>query len=98
MFDPLEIAVGAAGWLGAVVLLAAYGLASAGRLPADGIRFQLMNLAGAAALTVNTAYHGAWPSAALNVVWIIIGLAALRRARRRADKGTVATGGTTAES
>jgi hypothetical protein len=71
------------GWAGAASLLLAYGLTSAGRLPPEGARFQLLNLGGALALTVNSAYHGAWPSAALNVVWIIIGAAALVRARRR---------------
>ena len=72
-----------AGWAGAVLLLAAYALASAGRVPAEGVAFQTLNLAGAAALMANTAYHGAWPSAMLNVAWIGIGLAALARRRSR---------------
>jgi hypothetical protein len=75
------------GWLGAAALLLAYGLASTGRLPAEGARFQLLNLGGAVALTANSAYNGAWPSAALNVVWIVIGLAALLRARGKARNG-----------
>jgi len=75
--------IDAVGWAGAASLLLAYGLTSAGRLPPEGARFQLLNLGGALALTVNSAYHGAWPSAALNIVWIAIGAAALVRARRR---------------
>ena len=71
------------GWAGAASLLVAYGLTSTGKLPPEGARFQSLNLAGAFALTVNSGYHGAWPSAALNLVWIIIGLTALVRARRR---------------
>ena len=74
------------GWAGAASLLVAYGLTSTGKLPPEGARFQSLNLAGAFALTVNSGYHGAWPSAALNLVWIIIGLTALGRARRRGGR------------
>lgn len=70
------------GWVGAALLLIAYGLTSAGRLPPGGGRFQSLNLAGALALTLNSGYHGAWPSVALNIVWIVIGAVALVRARR----------------
>jgi hypothetical protein len=71
------------GWLGAALLLLAYGMTSAGRLPPEGVRFQTLNLVGALTLTVNSGYHGAWPSAALNIVWIGIGLVALVRGARR---------------
>ena len=80
------------GWAGAASLLLAYGLTSAGRLPPEGARFQMLNLFGAFALTVNSAYHGAWPSAALNIVWIGIGVAALLRGRRRSQADGNATG------
>lgn len=73
----MSLLVAAVGWAGAALLLAAYALASAGRLPAAGPAFQSLNLSGAAALTVNGAYHHAWPSAVLNIVWIVIGLTAL---------------------
>ena len=79
----MSFAITVLGWLGAASLLVAYGLTSSGKLAPEGVRFQSLNLAGAFALTVNSAYHGAWPSAALNVVWIIIGLAAVVRARLR---------------
>src|SRR5688572_8212376 len=75
----VTILVDILGWAGAASLLLAYGLTSAGRLPSEGARFQLLNLFGALALATNSAYHGAWPSAGLNVVWIAIGLAALAR-------------------
>ena len=79
----VETLVDVVGWLGAVLLLLAYGLTSAGRLPPEGWRFQTLNLSGAVALTINSGYHGAWPSAALNIVWIAIGAAALVRGKRR---------------
>jgi hypothetical protein len=79
----MSVLIAILGWVGAAALLLAYGMTSTGRMPAEGVRFQLLNLAGAIAQTVNSAYHGAWPSAALNIVWIGIGAAALVRARRR---------------
>ena len=70
-----------AGWGGAGCLLLAYALLSAGRLAA-GVPFQLLNLAGSAGLLLNGAVHGAWPSAALNLVWLAVGAVALRRTAR----------------
>ena len=83
----IRVLIDLLGWIGAGGLLLAYGLVSAGRLPGKGAVFQLMNLTGAALLAVNTAYHGAWPSAVLNIIWIGIGgvtLANLVAAARQA--------------
>lgn len=74
------------GWAGAGVLLLAYALVSTKRLAGDGWRFQALNLAGGLALAVNSAWFGAWPSAALNVVWVAIGTVTIARiaaARKR---------------
>ena len=72
-----------AGWIGAILLLLAYALVSSRRLAGDSVRFQLLNLSGGLLLAVNSGYHGALPSVAVNVIWIVIGLAALVGARRR---------------
>ena len=83
--------VDVAGWIGAVALLLGYGLVSAGRVDGRGTGFQLLNLVGSAGLLANGIWHGAWPSAALNAVWVVIGVAALgglvsgRRRRGGAD-------------
>ncbi|WP_207919558.1 hypothetical protein [Micromonospora sp. KC207] len=67
----------AIGWAGAACLLLAYARLSSGRL-AVGTRYHLLNLAGAGGLAVNGAFHQAWPSTALNIIWLGIGLTALR--------------------
>jgi len=67
------------GWAGALLLLLAYGLVSAGRVESRSVSYQAMNLLGAAGLVVNSGWNGAFPSASLNVVWMAIGLAALFR-------------------
>jgi hypothetical protein len=79
----------ALGWVGAAALLGAYALVSRGRVSGDGATFQVLNLIGALGLLVNGAYHHAWPSAALNAVWLLVGVAAvgvLRRAGRVASR------------
>jgi len=71
------------GWVGAVLLLLAYALVSNRKLAGDSARFQLLNLSGGLLLAVNSGYHGALPSVAVNAVWIVIGLVALLSARRQ---------------
>jgi hypothetical protein len=87
----VDILITVVGWVGAALLLLAYGLTSTGRLAPEGVRFQSLNLVGALALTVNSGYHAAWPSAALNIVWIGIGAAALIRGARRGGEPTQPT-------
>ncbi|APR53408.1 CBU_0592 family membrane protein [Sphingomonas koreensis] len=67
------------GWAGAVLVLAAYGLVSTKRLDGDSIAYQMLNVAGAAGMLINTYVRGALPSAALNVIWIGVGIYVLAR-------------------
>ncbi len=85
----LEIAVEIAGWAGAALILLAYLLLSAGRLTGQSLPYQAMNVAGAAGFIVNGWWHGAMPSATLNVLWLMIGLfASVRILKRRKQKAT----------
>ena len=45
--------------------------------------YQWMNVVGAAGFAVNGWWHGAIPSATLNVIWLLIGAWALWRIRMR---------------
>jgi hypothetical protein len=54
-----------------------------GRLTGQSAAYQAMNVAGAAGFIVNGWYHGAIPSASLNVVWMLIGGFALLRILKR---------------
>lgn len=73
--------VDVAGWIGAMALLTAYALVSGGRVHGRGPAFQALNLVGAVGLLANGMWHGAWPSAALNAVWLVVGLIAVSRLR-----------------
>jgi len=78
----VSLAAEVLGWAGAGCLLLAYLMVSTRRLAAAGGAYQLLNLAGSAGLVVNAVVHHAWPSAALNLLWAAIGIAALARAAR----------------
>ena len=72
-----------AGWAGALLILSAYLLISAGKVTGQSPLYQGMNVAGAAGFIVNGWWHGAIPSASLNVVWLLIGAVALWRILKR---------------
>ena len=78
----LELAVEIAGWAGAILIIAAYGLLTAGKLPANGAAYQWLNVAGAVGVGLNGWWNSALPSLALNLVWAGIGLVALMRISR----------------
>ena len=86
----VEIAVEVVGWIGALLILLAYLLLSAGRLTGHSIVYQGMNIVGAAGFVVNGWWHRAIPSAALNVLWLLIGaIASWRIIRKRGSSTSV---------
>ena len=87
----LEILIETAGWIGAVLILGAYLLLSMGKLTGQSAVYQAMNVVGAAGFVVNGWWHGAIPSASLNIVWLAIGAIALWQIRRRRRVGMEAT-------
>jgi hypothetical protein len=54
-----------------------------GRLTGQSAAYQGMNVAGAAGFMLNGWWHGALPSASLNVIWMLIAAIALWRIRAR---------------
>ena len=81
-----QITVDLAGWLGAGTLLVAYALVSFEKLHAETYRYQFLNAIGSLLLIVNTVYYRAYPSAFVNVIWIVIAFAASVRARNRQSR------------
>ena len=75
-----------AGWVGVLLLLAAYGLVSTGRTQGDSVAYQTLNLVGGALLIVNSFHFGAYPSVGINVAWVGIGIYALVRRGTRRNK------------
>ena len=84
----MELVVEIVGWIAAGLILGAYALLTAGRIGPKSIAYQAMNVVGALGFILNSGWNGAIPSAALNVVWAGIGVAAIFgivRARRKAS-------------
>jgi hypothetical protein len=78
----MKPAIEVVGWIGAALIIAAYALLSAGRVQGDSRLYHWMNICGAVGFVVNSGWNGAYPSAALNVVWLGIGGYALLKRRR----------------
>jgi hypothetical protein len=78
----MKLAVEVVGWVGAVLILLAYALLSSGKLRAETLTYHLMNILGAAGFVINSGWNGALPSAAMNAVWMAIGIYAVRHRRR----------------
>ena len=65
------------------MILGAYLLLSMGRVTGQSALYQGMNIVGAVGFVINGWWHGAIPSASLNVVWLLIGVVALWQIRKR---------------
>ncbi|MEO7241206.1 MAG: hypothetical protein ABIW16_07385 [Sphingomicrobium sp.] len=76
------------GWIGAVLILAGYGLLTAGKVTAKSVSYQVMNVVGALGFIANSAWNGAWPSAVLNIIWVGIGVVALIGIAMRCGQAT----------
>ncbi|WIN00273.1 hypothetical protein ACTOB_003970 [Actinoplanes oblitus] len=74
------------GWAGAGALLLGHALVTRDPGQAAGWLFPLLNLAGSAGLAASGVVHAAWPSAVLNLLWLVLGITALRRLRPGGDR------------
>ena len=86
----VELMVEVAGWAGAALILLAYLLLSAGKLTGQSLTYQAMNVVGAVGFVVNGWWHGAIPSASLNVLWLLIGAVASWRILKKRGSSTSA--------
>ncbi len=58
---------------------------TAGKVAPRSYTYQGMNVVGALGFIANGWYHGAMPSAVLNIIWAAIGLVALWKIRARSS-------------
>ena len=78
------------GWAAAVALLLGYRLVTVGRVSGESVTYLVLNLFGSIGLGVSTAVAHAWPSAAVNVIWLGLGIGPLARAvRSRARRRSI---------
>ena len=79
----MEILINISGWVGTVLIVIAYYLVSANKIPVTDKNYQWLNLVGSVLLGVNVLYRQAWPAFALEVVWGVIAIMALAKLRMK---------------
>ncbi len=77
-----EIFVETIGWIASILIVGAFAMNSFGKIASTSKLYQLANLVGGIFFIVNTIYHKAYPSAVVNVVWVIIAISALLKLRK----------------
>ncbi len=70
----LKITIEIIGWTAAVMMLSAFFLLNARKVTANSRLYQWLNILAGAGLIINSGWNGAYPSAALNTVWMLIGI------------------------
>jgi hypothetical protein len=77
-----EIFVETIGWIASILIVGAFALNSFGKITSTSKLYQLANLVGGIFFIVNTVHHKAYPSAVVNVVWVIIAVSALLKSKK----------------
>ena len=62
------------GWAAAAMMLSAYVFLTLGKISAQSKVYHWLNVLSGAGFIINSGWNGAYPSAFINVVWMIIGL------------------------
>jgi hypothetical protein len=71
------------GWVGASLMLLGYLLLTTGKVSSHSSRYQWLNIFAGAGFIVNSGWNGAYPSACINVLWVIIAVYGLLRHGRQ---------------
>ena len=69
--------IDALGWIGALLVLVAYGLLSIEWMSGNSVSYQTLNVTGAILLVINSYYLRAYPSVGVNAAWVGIALITL---------------------
>jgi hypothetical protein len=73
-----------------VLILLGYVLITMGKVTGKSLAYQAINVFGAAGFAINGWWHRALPSAALNIVWLLIGVIASWRILKKKGSSTSA--------
>jgi hypothetical protein len=73
-----------------VLILLGYVLITMGKVTGKSLAYQAINVFGAAGFAINGWWHRALPSAALNIVWLLIGVIASWRILKTKGSSTSA--------
>lgn len=65
------------GWIGTILIVGAYFLNINGKIKSTAVPYILANLVGGILFSIYTYAHRTWPNMVVNVVWVLIALAAI---------------------
>lgn len=75
------------GWVGSVLVVAAYGLNTYKKIASDSFAFYLMNIIGGIFLVIYSMEKGAYANTFINIVWVIIAVPAVLKLWQRVKRG-----------
>ncbi|CAH0995210.1 hypothetical protein EMA8858_01330 [Emticicia aquatica] len=67
------------GWIGSILIVGSYFLNIQGQLDSKDKRYIWANLIGGICFIINTYSHQAYPSVAVNIIWVLIAIFAIFR-------------------
>jgi hypothetical protein len=73
----MNILIEIIGWIAAVLIIGAYFFNINGLLKSSSAACIVSNILGGILFTINTFAHGAYPSMMVNIIWVIIAIAAI---------------------
>jgi hypothetical protein len=79
----MKLLIDILGWIGSVLLIAAYALNSYQKIRSDSYIFLLLNIVAGVFLIIYSWYYTAFANTFINVVWVIIAVPALIKVFRK---------------
>ena len=79
----MKLLIDILGWIGSVLLIAAYALNSYQKIKSDSYTFLLLNIVAGVFLIIYSWYYTAFANTFINVVWVIIAVPALIKVFRK---------------
>lgn len=79
----MKLIIDILGWIGSVLLIAAYALNSYQKIKSDSYTFLLLNIVAGIFLIIYSWYYTAFANTFINVVWVIIAIPALIKVFRK---------------
>lgn len=79
----MKLLIDILGWIGSVLLIAAYALNSYQKIRSDSYTFLLLNIVAGVFLIIYSWYYTAFANTFINVVWVIIAVPALIKVFRK---------------
>jgi hypothetical protein len=70
----MKYAIETIGWVAAAMMLWAYVMLTMGRMSGRSSSYHWLNILSGAGFIINSGWNGAYPSAFINIVWVLIGL------------------------